>query len=133
MDAIAIPIKDFGETGHRFIGPATEQKVPRLIGPGLLPQQRRQPGRRFGQQMAEVMEIEAGEKNNRWELPLQPPDGIREGPRAIKPAGPMQRTPPTERLNQRLTLAIMQTAGTRNNTRIVVVNPAQRKPDQISG
>ena len=66
MDAIAIPIKNFGETGHRFIGPATKQEVSRLIGPGLSSQKGGQPGSRFSQEMTEMVEIKAGKKDDRW-------------------------------------------------------------------
>ena len=76
IDAIEIPMEEFRETVHRFIGPATEQKVPRLIGPGLLPQKGRQPSCCFGQEMAEMVEIQTRQKDDRRKLLLQRPNGI---------------------------------------------------------
>ena len=96
MDAIGIPMEEFRETDRCFIGPATEQKVLRLIGPGLLPQKGRQPSSCFGQEMAEMMEVQARQKDDRRKLLLKRPNGMRKRSGTIKPASPMQRAPPPE-------------------------------------
>ena len=85
MDAIGIPMEEFRETDRCFIGPTTEQKVPRLIGPGLLPQKGRQPSCCFGQEMAEMVEIQTRQKDDRRKLLLKRPNGIAERSWTIKP------------------------------------------------
>ena len=97
MDAIGSQCRISFESGHSFIGPATEQKGPTLIGPGLLPQKGRQP-RSFRSGDGRNDKYRLGRKTTDMKLLLQRPKADLERSWTIKPASPMQWAPPPERL-----------------------------------
>ena len=88
MDAILDPNQGFPRDWTPLIGPAAEQKVNSADWARVLPQNGDRASCCFGQEMAEMVEIKAGEKDDR-KLMFQRPNGISDEVLDNQTAGPM--------------------------------------------